>query len=336
LPGSNAVSQWFTRLPLIALISLAAWLSSCGYVGEPLPPALHIPQRVTDLSATERGDQIVAQFTLPAHTTENLAIQKSVKAELAVGTAGSPFHVADWEGTARVFHPPTGQAAVEYAVPAAEWIGKDVVIGVKVSGSNGRTAGWSNLFTLSVVQPLEPPAHLEAKNVPEGVELAWQGSAPGYRIYRRAGEETKTSAIGESGAPTYSDTKTEYGTAYRYSVEGFRTGGDVHAVSLRSAEVAVTPRDIFPPPVPTGLAAVVSTGSIELMWDRNTAPDLAGYRVYRAQQAGAFEKLAEVREAPTYSDRQVTSGQTYRYAVTAFDKAGNESAKSAPVTAAAP
>src|SRR5678816_2251469 len=97
--------------------------------------------------------------------------------------------------------------------------------------------------------------------------------------------------------------------------------------------VEITPEDKFPPPVPTGLAAVVSTGSIELVWEPSAAPDLAGYRIYRAAGAGPFEKLAEAREAPSYSDAKIEPGKSYRYAVTAFDKAGNESPMSGPVTA---
>ena len=36
---------------------------------------------------------------------------------------------------------------------------------------------------------------------------------------------------------------------------------------------------------------------------------------------------------PSYSDHQVEHGKTYRYAVSAIDKSGNESARSGPVEA---
>jgi fibronectin type 3 domain-containing protein len=76
---------------------------------------------------------------------------------------------------------------------------------------------------------------------------------------------------------------------------------------------------------------VASTGSIELLWDRSTASDLAGYRIYRAQGTGPLARIGETRESPTYSDRNIEAGKVYRYAVTAFDNAGNESGMSAPV-----
>lgn len=317
----------FCTILLAALVG-----SSCGYVGEPLPPALHIPQRVADLSAIERGAQIHVQFTLPTHTTESLDIRTPVRIELRVGTAGQPFDLPSWQAGAKAFTDiPADQSPVKYDLPAAEWIGKDVVLAVRVFGANGRTAGWSNLFTLSVVPPLTAPEHLQAADVREGVRLTWQAEAPRYRIYRRVGEEPKAQAIGETEQPEYTDNTTDYGTPYHYSVEGFRIGGDIHLLTDLPAEVTITTHDTYAPPVPAGLAAVPSVGSIELIWERSPASDLAGYRVYRAQAEGRFDKLADTREAPSYSDRAVESGKTYRYVVTAFDKLGNESEKSAPV-----
>jgi len=260
-----------------------------------------------------------------------------MRMELRVGLGSNPFQMESWEANGKVFSDvPADVDPVKYSLPAAEWVGKDVVIGVKVFSEKGRTAGWSNLFTLSVVPPLAVPAQVQAADVREGVRLTWQGVAPHYRVYRRSPQDSKPVAIGETETPEYLDAKTEYGTPYLYSVGGFRTGGDIHAFSERSAEVTITTKDTYAPPVPVGLAAVPSIGSIELMWDRSVAPDLAGYRIYRAAGDGPLEKLAETGETPSYSDRTVRSGTTYRYAVTAFDKLGNESEKSAPATVIAP
>jgi hypothetical protein len=332
------VSQGHTPAVLIfsAMLMAATLCSSCGYVGEPLPPALRIPQRVADLSAIERGGQIFLQFTLPTHTTESLDIRKPVRIELGVGPAGRPFDLKTWQAGAKIIPDiPDDQGAVKYHLPADEWIGKDIVLAVRIFGANGRTAGWSNPLTLSVVPPLAAPNHLQATDVREGVRLSWQGDAARYRIYRRTGEETKAQAIGETGLPEYTDNTTVYGTPYNYSVEAFRTEGDIHVVSNLPAEVTIVTHDTYAPAAPAGVVAVPSIGSIELMWDRSAAPDLAGYRVYRALGDGPFDKLADTREAPSYSDRSVAAGRSYRYAIAAFDKLGNESEKSAPVTVAA-
>ena len=115
-----------------------------------------------------------------------------------------------------------------------------------------------------------------------------------------------------------------------------RKAGASEAQSDLSDTQVVTPVDTFPPAVPTGLNAIATAESVELVWDRNTEADLAGYRLYRAPAAGAFEKLADIAEAPSYSDRKVESGKQYRYAVSAVDRLGNESARSEPVAVTAP
>ena len=94
--------------------------------------------------------------------------------------------------------------------------------------------------------------------------------------------------------------------------------------------------DTFPPAVPSCLAPSAVANSIELVWDRNTEPDLAGYRIYRALAGGAFEKLADVSQIPSYSDRKVEHGKTYRYAVSAVDQTGNESAQTQAVEVGLP
>src|SRR5205085_353053 len=117
---------------LVLLASALLW-SGCGYIGEPLPPALHIPQRVADLSAAERGDRIIVTFTVPTQTTDALAIGSPLTMEVRVGTALAPFNLDAWLAGAKAFRGiVTDQPAMRYPVPAAEWIGQTVIVAVKV------------------------------------------------------------------------------------------------------------------------------------------------------------------------------------------------------------
>ena len=112
-------------------------------------------------------------------------------------------------------------------------------------------------------------------------------------------------------------------------------GNHREAQSDLSAEQTLTPMDNFPPAAPADLRATASANSVELSWEANAEPDLAAYRVYRSVNGGAFEKIADVNDIPAYSDKAVQSGKTYRYVVTAVDKSGNESARSAVAEATA-
>jgi fibronectin type 3 domain-containing protein len=76
--------------------------------------------------------------------------------------------------------------------------------------------------------------------------------------------------------------------------------------------------------------------SIDLAWARNTESDLGGYNVYRSTDGGPFEKIGNLIQTPVFTDTHVESGKHYRYAVSAVDTTGNESARSEPVEPAAP
>ena len=90
-----------------------------------------------------------------------------------------------------------------------------------------------------------------------------------------------------------------------------------------SADVCVTPADTFPPPAPSGLVALASTGAIALTWDAVTAADLSGYIVLRGEGSGDRLQplMAEPVTGTSFSDQTAKAGVRYFYAVVAVDKA---------------
>ena len=109
-----------------------------------------------------------------------------------------------------------------------------------------------------------------------------------------------------------------------------------------SEPIRVDAADIFPPDVPTGLAAIATQSgtetSIDLSWKANTDSDLAGYIIYRREGDGPWQRIspAEPVVGPAFHDPHVRPGQTYRYAVTAIDQTGHESGRSAEAQETAP
>jgi hypothetical protein len=106
-----------------------------------------------------------------------------------------------------------------------------------------------------------------------------------------------------------------------------------------SDPVRVEALDVFPPAVPAGLAAVATAAdaakepSIDLSWQPVTDADLAGYAVYRRQGDAAnrtWQRISPPQPliGPAFHDTQVQPGHTYRYAVSAIDQGGHESARS--------
>src|SRR5579883_1088688 len=120
--GLATGSPTWTSAPR-ALLLLTAILSGCGYVGNPLPPALDIPQRVTDLAVAEYGDKIRVQFTLPAMTTEGLVLKSVRSVDLYVGPSVDPWNQDVWAASAKHFPiAATGPGTVDQQIPAKDWI----------------------------------------------------------------------------------------------------------------------------------------------------------------------------------------------------------------------
>lgn len=84
-----------------------------------------------------------------------------------------------------------------------------------------------------------------------------------------------------------------------------------------------------PPFPPDGVFSITGDGVVSIFWNPNQERDLDGYIVYRSvANPGPYYPLdGAVLSASTtsYDDFDVVNGETWFYAVTAFDASGNES-----------
>jgi len=321
----------YRRSCVFVPIALLAGLVGCAYVRPTKPPSLGIPVKIAEIGGVQSGGQLLIDLTAPAATTDRATLQ-ALEIDLRVGAAGP-----NWEASARrIDVAATQPGPVHVRVPAAEWVGRPIEIRARTSGRHNRFSEWSEAVRLNVVPPLPKPV-LKLEAVAEGVRLTWTAS-PGaeYRIYRLAPGEMKPSVIATVKTPEYTDTQTQYLKAYEYSILTFVASGNSEAESEMSEMAAITPVDVFPPAVPTGLAAIPGVAGIELSWNPDTEPDLRGYVLYRSVNGGPLEKTGGLLPTPAYSDHAVETGKRYRYQVSAVDQLGNESAKSPVLEIGAP
>ena len=330
---NGAAALCARRFPALAAAisaAIAVFVTGCGYIGDPLPPALRRPLGVTDLAAVQRGSNIVITFTIPQTTTEGLPLHGDEQVDLRVGPPAADVNA--WaRGAEHAAIRATGDTA-RAEVPASKWYNQTVNIAVNVLGPTGHTYGWSSYVPLMVVPALPKPEGVSAANAPDAVRLTWHAGAPEFRIFRKMPDEAGIGMqIGTSTRPEYTDNTIEYGKTYDYTVQSVEKTATGYAESELSATSSFRPKDTFPPAVPTGLTAVPGSRSIDLVWDRNTEKDFASYRVFRDGR-----QIAEGITAPAFSDRDVKPGTKYRYQVSALDNAGNESAASAAAEAVIP
>jgi hypothetical protein len=196
-------------------------------------------------------------------------------------------------------------------------------------------------------KPLEPSAWLEldrtlttpvkTKAAPKKAAVSMPEEQPA-EIRLRVGDD---SAEAKDPGGTL-DRSAQRGQSYTYRAQRVRTVYlDGHRYELRSAvsaPIELIMTDRFPPPAPSGLAAIPGTEgdkpTIDLSWQASAETDVAGYNVYRREGAsGSFERVSSAPVlGPAFSDASVTSAHSYTYRVTAVDGSGNESTPSSETT----
>ena len=75
-----------------------------------------------------------------------------------------------------------------------------------------------------------------------------------------------------------------------------------------------------------------SAFSATLVWDANSEPDLAGYKVYSGTSSRQYSSVLDVGDVTQHQLTNLTQGTTYYFALTAYNSAGLESDFSAEIS----
>jgi hypothetical protein len=357
---------WRRWCGLLWQISLVSLLAACGVQAPPRPPRVEVPETIKDLSAFQIGRTIHLEFTMPVLATDGEGLNKPVTIDIfrAVAAAGQQSGQPDTSGAAwRSLLPkdlpaylhagkvnyPVELSPEEFRQQQGSVLSFAVVTFTHGFRGHMRRSSPSNVVSAALLDVTQPVANLEAKTSQTELRLTWDkptetltGLPPehvsGYRVYQSAtGKPGSFQFLGTAASNHFEDTNFQFGTQYFFRVSAVTTLNGATAESEPSAPVSLTPRDVFPPPVPTGLTAVNAAGAVDLLWNATTAPDLAGYNVYRSTDGGMFERInKQIAPTPIFHDQTVAAGNRYQYAVTAVDLSGNESEKSQPASITTP
>jgi hypothetical protein len=224
----------------------------------------------------------------------------------------------------------------------------------------------SNVAALRLDPLPDPIDDLRAEVTHSGIQLAWTppantpvGPAPAivsYRIYRAESPSTASTQarasqpapelikMAEAQLPAYLDAQVQFGNTYTYSVRSVVQLAGQEMESADSNRLTILARDMFPPAAPQGLVVVFvpapagQHARLELSWAISPETDLAGYNVYRSEQAGVQGTRLnnDLLPTPAFQDMNTVPGPTYFYSVTAVDRSDNESLASAAVSGTMP
>lgn len=237
------------------------------------------------------------------------------------------------------------------------------VYALELMDGSGRRLGTSNQVSV-LLAPTLVVKGLHSELDARGVYLIWEDDSENppaslhfdYRVYRREkGRSQKIEVpylqavvhMRDGNRWTAVDTNFEWEKAYSYWIRPITKvyaadGKQIGEVEgEESAPVTVTTHDVFPPAVPQGLLVLVSEDPrkkfVDLIWAPNQEKDLAGYNVYRSENAGPMKRINSVPiQMLSFQDASVVAGHTYLYSVSAVDMTGNESARSPAGTAVQP
>lgn len=297
-------------------------------------------------------------WTMPKRNTDRLLLKDKVKVRVCRRLDAGP---CDDAGVSLLLAPGAVGSTNDTLSPAlASGTPRALSYFVELKNRNGRSAGLSNP---AIVLAGEAPADVEGLSATvekAGVVLHWKADHEDAAIRLRRTLLTPPPAkqkeglmtapaepleqnllVDQAGQGGALDKTVHFGQIYEYRAQRVaRLTVDGKTLELAGAETApirVEVRDIFPPAVPAGLAAVATLGgngvetAIDLSWQPDTEPDLAGYVVYRREGNEPWRRLspASLVVGPSYHDPNVTPGHTYHYAVSAVDQGGHESARSA-------
>lgn len=100
----------------------------------------------------------------------------------------------------------------------------------------------------------------------------------------------------------------------------FFTGCDEHDRYIDTVSY-----DYTPPAIPTGVQTSNGDENVYISWLSNSEKDLAGYNVYYSTSYDGRYTLLGSTDRTYFYDNNLTNGNKYYYAVTAYDYDNNES-----------
>lgn len=314
IPTTDSVTSRIQVAVVAALVTMPAIISAAEQ--EP-PPRHSLIQRSTAessaLPATTHGTILQPSTTESTHSASPI---ESHKPSVSPSPMPSPQHrtLTKRPPIASITAPPTSPQAAAG------------VSGITAGPSAQAAADTTNNSISAVAAPIAKPmtAPLAGVTSSASTVAAPTSASP---LAGAAGAHSTASA-GSGSAPS---------TGGSRSAANLIQNSAIMSLLTPSTPVVTTP----PPPPPSAPPAIPpatpppaspSTANVTLTWAANSEPDLAGYKIYVGTNSGVYSFSGSpfvTGKVTSYTISNLPKSQTYFFAISAYDGAGNESGLSA-------
>lgn len=233
----------------------------------------------------------------------------------AAGGSSDFKEVKTFEGAVNTYTDTALAAGQTYSYKIAAYA---LVNGAKVYGKESLAA---HVTPIPMAPSLAITSYTSSK-----VTLGWNAipGADGYRIYRKASgsDSFKTVTTVKGGSKvSYTDKSVKTGTKYTYKVRAYTNVSGTKVWGEYSQEKSVTPK-MEAPQVSVGK---ITQDSVTISWKKLGGAE--GYKILRATSInGKYKKIKTISNTNTlsYTDKGLTTGNTYYYKVYGFCSANGK------------
>ncbi|HEY6260812.1 MAG TPA: hypothetical protein VIW47_04405 [Nitrospiraceae bacterium] len=272
--------------------------------------------------------------TLPA-TTQGTILQPHGAKPPRITTPNEPLKPSTPLPTMSTSHHRTLTKHPALATITAPTASSQIVPGIPTSGiATGQVTQTTADIAKGTIPPVQPPPMKSAAATHSGITSTGAAllAPTASSAFARATSGHSVASAGNNSTPSSHGSRSALNLIKNPSI----------ASLLQAPTPVVTtppalPPSATPPSTPPSAPSPPSppTGSLTLTWAANREPDLAGYKIYVGTASGTYNfpgSAFVIGTVTSYTISNLPNGQTYFFAMSAYDSAGNESVLSAEVS----
>lgn len=188
---------------------------------------------------------------------------------------------------------------------------------------------------VAIQNDIDPPAIPVIASysvIDDRATIKWQANSEpdlgGYKVFYGTESRDYTERVDVGNKTEFTTPTLMAGTTYYFTVFAYDQSQNESDFSPEII-ISIATVDTTAPPEPTITGITLDQLKVKLTWNTVSVNDIDGYKVYYGTESRVYDISEDVKNLNSYTTQDLTEGQTYYFAVTAYDTASNESQFSA-------